>query len=192
MADNQKNKVQFNIKNVHYAILTETVTNGETTYTWATPVHVPGAVNITLEAQSELSPFYADGIVYYQSVSQNGYEGDLEMAKFPDQMLQDVWGMVLGATSKVLTENINNEPKAFALLFQIDGDVDHELYVMYNCKGTKPGIASTTNTDTKEPQTQTSTISATPLESGAVFARTTADTPSATKEAWFDSVFQEA
>lgn len=188
---NQKNKVQFNIKNVHYAILTEVVTDGRTTYSWGTPVHVPGAVNIALEAQSELSPFYADGIVYYQSVSQNGYEGDLEMAKFPDQMLQDVWRMRLGETSKVLTENITEEPKAFALLFQIDGDVDHELYVMYNCKGTKPGISSTTNTDTKEPQTQTSTISATPLESGAVFARTTADTPAATKEAWFNSVFQE-
>ena len=94
-----KNKVQFNIKNVHYAILTETVTDGQTTYSWGTPVHVPGAVNITLEAQSELSPFYADGIVYYQTVSQNGYEGDLEMAKFPDQMLQDVWMMTIGAIS---------------------------------------------------------------------------------------------
>ena len=186
-----KNKVQFNIKNVHYAILTETVTDGQTTYSWGTPVHVPGAVNIALDAQSELTPFYADGIVYYQTVSQNGYEGDLEMAKFPDQMLQDVWMMTIGATSKVLTENINREPKAFALLFQIDGDVDQELYVMYNCKGTKPGISSTTNTDTKEPQTQTSTISATPLEDGTVFARTTGETPAETKNTWFNQVFRE-
>lgn len=186
-----KNKVQFNLKNVHYAILTETVTNEETTYTWATPVHVPGAVSLTLDAQSELSPFYADGIVYYQSVSQNGFNGDLEMAKFPDQMLQDVWGFTIGATSRVLTENIKVEPKPFALLFQIDGDVDSELYVMYNCKGTKPGISSQTNTATKEPQTQTSTISATPLESGAVHARTTADTPAATKEGWFNAVYLE-
>lgn len=189
---NEKNKVQFNLKNVYYAILTEAVTDGETTYTWGTPVHVPGAVNLNLNAQSELSPFYADGIVYYQSVSQNGYEGDLEMAKFPDQMLQEVWGMKLGETSKVLTENIKTEPKAFALLFQIDGDADNERYVMYNCKGTKPGISSTTNTNTKEPQTQTSTISATPLEDGDVFARTTAETPAETKTNWFSSVFREA
>ena len=113
------------------------------------------------------------------------------MAKFPDQMLQDVWMMTIGATSKVLTENINNEPKAFALLFQIDGDVDNELYVMYNCKGTKPGISSTTNTDTKTPQTQTSTISATPLEDGTVFARTTGETPAETKNTWFNQVFRE-
>lgn len=187
-----KNKVQFNLKNVHYALLTEIVTDGETTYTFGTPVKVPGAVSLSLEAQSELSPFYADGIVYYQTVSQNGYQGDLEMAKFPDQMLQDVWGMSLGATSKVLTENVQVEPKAFALMFQIDGDVDQELYVMYNCKGTKPGISSSTNTDTKEPKTQTTTISATPLESGEVFARTTAETPSETKTNWFSSVYREA
>ena len=186
-----KNKVQFNLKNVYYAILTESVSEGETVYTWGTPVHVPGAVSLALDAQSELSPFYADGIVYYQTVSQNGYQGDLEMAKFPDQMLQDVWGMSLGSTSKVLTENISEEPKGFALMFQIDGDADHELYVMYNCKGTRPGIASSTNTDTKEPQTQTSTISANPLENGNVFARTTNETPDSVKNSWFDAVFEE-
>ena len=187
-----KNKVQFNLKNVHYSILTETIVSGSPSYSWATPVKVPGAVSLSLEAQSELSPFYADGIVYYQTVSQNGYQGDLEMAKFPDAMLQAVWGMTLGSSSKVLTENVTVEPKAFALLFQIDGDADEELYVMYNCKGTKPGIASQTNTDTKEPQTQTSTISATPLEDGRVFARTTNETPTATKTAWFNSVFTES
>ena len=186
-----KNKVQFNLKNVHYSILTETISDNVTVYSWATPVKVPGAVSLSLDAQSELSPFDADGIVYYQSVSQNGYSGDLEMAKFPDQMLKDVWGFTEGETSKVLTENIAHEPKAFALLFQIDGDVDNELYVMYNCKGTKPGIASSTNTDTKEPQTQTSTISATPLENGNVQARTTGDTPASTKNSWFDAVFVE-
>lgn len=187
-----KNKVQFNLKNVYYSILTETVTAGVTSYAWATPVKVPGAVSLSLEAQSELSPFYADGIVYYQTVSQNGYQGDLEMAKFPDQMLQDVWGLQLGSSSKVLTEKVTIEPKAFALLFQIDGDSDNELYVMYNCKGTKPGISSQTNTDTKEPQTQTTTISASPLESGEVFARTTNETPTATKTGWFSQVFRES
>lgn len=187
----KKNKVQFNLKNVHYALLTENITENAITYSWGTPVHVPGAVSLSLDAQSELNPFYADGIVYYQSVSQNGYQGDLEMAKFPDGMLVDVWGLTLGSTSKVLTENIEHEPKAFALLFQIDGDSDHEYYVLYNCKGTKPGIASETNTDTKTPHTQSSTISANPLENGNVFARTTNETPSATKEGWFSSVFVE-
>lgn len=186
-----ENKVQFNLKNVHYAVLTETIAEGIVTYAWATPVHVPGAVNLSLEAQGEITPFYADGIVYYQTVANNGYSGDLEMARFVDQMMKDIWGWKEGTTSKVLTENASVEPKAFALLFQIDGDAGNECYVMYNCSGTRPAITSTTNTDTKEPVTQSSTISAVPLEDGTVFARTTASTPTDTKANWFKNVFRE-
>lgn len=84
-----KNKVQFNLKNVHYAPMTDT-----TTPAWDTPVPVPGAVSLALEQQGSVSPFHADGIVYYQSASNSGYSGDLEMALFPDQMLEDIWGMI--------------------------------------------------------------------------------------------------
>lgn len=186
-----ENKVQFNLKNVHYAVLTETTTGGATNYSWGTPVAVPGAVNLNLEQQGEITKFYADGIVYYQSPVNNGYEGDLEMARIVDKMLQDVWGMTLGTTSKVLTENANTEAKAFALLFQIDGDADEDCYVLYNCTGTRPAIAAKTKEDTKEPQTQSSTISAAPLGNGNVMARTTSETPEATKNSWFSQVFVE-
>lgn len=186
-----ENKVQFNLKNVHYAVLTEKNTAGTISYEWGTPVAVPGAVNLNLEQQGEITKFYADGIVYYQSPVNNGYEGDLEMARIIDKMLQDVWGMTLGTTSKVLTENANVEAKAFALLFQIDGDANEDCYVLYNCTGTRPAIAAKTKEDTKEPQTQSSTISAAPLGNGNIMARTTAETPEATKNSWFSSVFVE-
>ena len=180
-----ENKVQFNIKNVYYAVMQ---TGGESP-TWETPVHVPGAVNLSLEASGEVTPFHADGIVYYKSSSNNGYEGDLEMARFIDKMLQDVWGYKLEETDKTIIENVNVEPKSFALLFQIDGDADNDLYCLYNCAGTRPGIAAATSTETKDPQTQTSTISATPLDNGNVFARTTSETPENIREAWFTKVY---
>ena len=186
MATNE-NKVQFNIKNVHYAVMTA---DGETP-TWENPVPVPGAVNLSLEASGEITPFYADGVVYYKSSSNNGYEGDLEMARFIDKMLQDVWGYVLNATDKTIIENVGVEPKSFALLFQIDGDADNNLFVLYHCTGARPGVGSTTNTNSKTPQTQTSTISADPRADGVVMARTTADTPAETKNSWFTKVFVE-
>ena len=37
-----KNKVQFNLKNVYYAILTETISDNATVYSWGTPVRYPG------------------------------------------------------------------------------------------------------------------------------------------------------
>ena len=186
-----ENKVQFNLKNVHYSVVTETVTSGVTSYTYATPVAVPGAVTLTLDPVGDVTPFYADGQTYYQSVSNGGYSGDLEMARFPDAMLKDIWGFSEGSTSKVLTESASAQPKSFALLYQIDGDSSEQLYVLYNCTGTRPGIGSTTTTETTEPQTQSSSITAVPRADGKVLARTTADTPAATSGSWFTSVFVE-
>ena len=183
-----ENKVQFNLKNVHYAVLTDT--DGVITY--GTPVAVPGAVTLSLDPQGDTKKFYADGVTYYQAVSNQGYSGDLEMARYPDQMLKDIWGFSAGETSKVMTENSTVEPWEFALLYQIDGDVDSQNYVLYNCTGARPGIGSSTISESKEPQTQKSSTSAVPLANGNVMARTTYDTPTATKAGWFTAVFVEA
>lgn len=184
-----ENKVQFNLKNVHYAILTETVSGGSVTYSYGIPVAVPGAVSLTLDQQGEINKFYADGVVYYQTSNNNGYEGDLEMAKFPDAMLEAVWGMTLNSTDKTLLEKADDVKKDFALLFQIDGDAGNECYVFYKCSATKPGVSAATNTETKDPQTQKSTISAVARGDDKIFARTTADTTSTIKTGWFNAVY---
>lgn len=183
-----ENKVQFNLKNVHYAVLTALTP----TPTYDDPVAVPGAVSLSLEQQGELTKFYADGIVYWQSSSNNGYEGDLEMARFPDQMFEDIWGDTLSATDNVLMENANVQPNPFALLFQIDGDVTHALYCLYNCTATRPNIEGQTTNESKEPKTQSCTVSAVPLPDGNVRAKTTATTTEGVVSGWFDSVYLPA
>ena len=183
-----ENKVQFGLKNVHYAVISYSAGG---VISFGTPKAIKGAVTLTLDAQGDVTPFYADNVTYYQSIANNGYSGSLEMARYPDDMLKDVWGYTLGATSKVLTENAETEAKEFALLYQISGDADEQFYVLYKCTGTRPAVGSTTNTATKEPQTQTSNITAVPLPNGNVMARTTEATPAATKTAWFNSVFVE-
>ena len=119
----KENKVQFNLKNVYYAVMT---TTGDTP-AWSEPVKVPGAVTLSLDPKGDVTPFYADGITYYQSVGNSGYSGDLEMARYPDQMLKDVWKFAENETDKVLIENVNVEPAAFALLFQIDQFTSHDV-----------------------------------------------------------------
>lgn len=75
-----KDKVKFGIKNVHYALLTD-----ETTPTFETPVAIPGAVSLSLEANGDSSSFHADDMQYFVTIVNNGYTGDLEVALFHSQ-----------------------------------------------------------------------------------------------------------
>lgn len=178
------NKVQFGLKNVHYSIQTET-TSG---ITFGTPVPVKGAVALNLDPNSSVTPFYADNMVYYNAVANNGYTGSIELAKIPDAMLSDIWGMAKNSDGVIVEQN-NVEPKNFALLYQIDGDADEEYYVLYNCTATKPAIGSATTNENKEPQTQSCDLTAVALADGKVMARTTDTTATATKTGWFSAVY---
>lgn len=175
------NKVKFNIKNLHYAIK---LTEGG----YGTPVAIPGAVSISLEAQGEVSPFYADGIKYYVTSSNGGYEGDVEIALIPDQFRKDVLQEVEDA-NKVLIENSNTESVEFALGFDIDGDQKTTRFWFFNCIATRPSTKSQTNEATKTPITDTITISCTPGSNGNIRAKTTAATTESVYNDWYKSVY---
>lgn len=175
------NKVKFNVKNVHYAKKT-----AEGTY--ETPVAIPGAVSLTLEQQGEITAFWADGIKYYNSVSNGGYEGDLEVALVPDEFRKDILGEQAD-TNNVLFENADTESKEFALGFQVDGDKGPILFWFYNCTATRPSVSASTTQDTKEPSTDTMTISAASSSDGTIRAKTTAETSEGITSAWFGKVY---
>lgn len=181
---NMANKVQFGLKNVHYAIQTVTTTG----VSYGTPVAVAGAVSLTLDPNSSVKPFYADNMVYYNAVANNGYTGSLELAKVPDGMLSDIWGQAKDSDN-VIVETNDVEPKVFALLYQIEGDVNEECYVLYNVTATKPAIGSQTVADSKEPQTRSCNIEAVASANGKIMARTTDTTTTTTKTSWFSSVY---
>ena len=82
-----KNKVKYNLKNVHAAKLT---VGEQGAFTYAAPQAIPGAVSISLDAEGDTSPFYADGIVYFRSNTNNGYSGDLEIALIPEWFRTDI------------------------------------------------------------------------------------------------------
>lgn len=185
----KRGKVKFNIKNVHYAVKNTTGEPAGTTY--ATPVAIPGAVSISLEQQGELTPFYADGVKYYTSASNGGYEGDLEVALIPDSFRKDVLGEVEDENG-VLFEDANAQTVEFALGFQVDGDKNPTLFWFYNCTATRPSVDATTTEDTKEPNTDTLTISCGAADDGTVRAKTTDTSYETVKSTWFTKVYEKA
>lgn len=150
-------KVKYGLSNVHYAVATIDDTTHAATY--GTPVAFPGAVSMTLEAQGELTPMRADNIDYWVGNSNNGYQGDLEMALITDDFLENVLGQVKD-TSGMLVELKDTEAIHFALLYQFEGDDAATKHVLYNCTASRPSQAGQTTEDTIEPQTETVTITA--------------------------------
>lgn len=186
------NKVKYNLKNVHAAKLTETVTEGVKSDSYATPQAIPGAVSITLDAEGDSSPFYADGIVYFRSYANNGYSGDLEIALIPEWFRTEILKEVLD-TNGILVEKADNaESVKFALLFEFDGDERAIWHVMYNCSASRPSIESSAKEETIEPGTETLSLTADPREDGLVKSRIGDTTAKAAYDGWYQSVYVPA
>lgn len=181
----KKNKVKFNICNVHYA-LQNIAEDGAVTF--GTPVAMPGAVSLALDANGEPSNFYADGYAYYTISNNMGYDGDLELAMVPEDFRTDVLKEELDS-NQVLVENANVETANFALLFEFDGDVKKIRHVLYNCAASRPSIESQTNEDEIEVQTETLALTATPLASGYVKAKTGDNTTDTVYQNWYKQVY---
>ena len=151
------NKVKFGLSNVHIAKITEA--NGEITY--GTPFAMPGARSLTADPEGETTPFYADNIKYYIATSNQGYSGELEVA----MLIKEFFTQILGQeedTNGALFESADDTTARFALMGEIDGDVKKRRFVYFDCTATRPGSEMNTIEESKEPQTDTVSITMSP------------------------------
>lgn len=185
------NKIKYGIKSA--TIFPATIAaDGSATYGTAIPV--PGSVSLTLDQQGDTTPFYADNIVYYTSVANNGYEGDWEVAKLPDAVLTQILGYIED-TNGVLIEDANAAVVHFAFAFQFEGDTHARRHILYNCTMNRPSVAGSTKEEAIEPQTETVTITATTIYNAAldkdIVKASATQADSATQyAAWFTTAYQ--
>ena len=64
------NKVKFNIRNVHYALLTIAE---DGSYSFGAPVPMPGVVSLSMDPNGEPSVFYADGYAWSSYYAMDTY-----------------------------------------------------------------------------------------------------------------------
>ena len=180
------NKVKYGLKNVYYA----TVTVGTNSVSYGTPVAWPGAVSLSLDAEGDTNDFYADNVKYFTAIANNGYSGDFESALIPETFKTDIMGEVAGtgAKSGMIYEDATVQPKAFALMFQFEGDANATRHVLYNCKMTRPSIEGATTEDGIEVQTETGEITAAPRAFDSIVKASCASTAATAYTNWFTAV----
>lgn len=180
------NKIKYGLCNVHVAPLTE---NSDATFVYGAPVALPGAVNLSLESQGESEPFYADDNVYYRSVSNNGYSGDLELALVPDWFREMYLREIVDSNGVMVESAKITDPKYFAMLFEFSGDKHKVRHVVYKASISRPAVASQTKEASTTPVTETMTITVDPMANGLTRAKTGDDVDTTLYNNWFREVY---
>lgn len=192
------NKVKFGLKNVHYAMVTETVVTtgadaGKIVSSYGELKALAGAVSMSLSSSASKSVFRADNEDYYVSYGEGGYDGSLEVARVNEDFLKDVLGYVED-NDKILVESSAafKTVNYFALVFEFDGDQKETKHCLYKCSASRPDIASQTTGEggTTEPQTETLNITAVPRVDADkyIHLQTQDSTTTAVIEAWYSAV----
>ena len=181
------NKVQFGLKKLYYA----TITDSGTALAYGTPVALPGAVSMTAAPTGESEEFEADDIIYYRSGGAKGYDISVELAYLPETFYTEVLGSA-SDTNNVQMENNTDTIKSIALLGQFDGDAHKRLWVFYNCTPERPEFSGATSRS-KTPKTITIKMASTADPyTGNVKAVTTATTTSTVTNDWYTGVYTGA
>lgn len=185
------NKIFYGISNVYYSVVTETLSGGAWTETYATPKPLKGAVGITLPASNESISFAADNDAnYFMQQVFTGYSGgSLELRNLDDEFRTDVFGNSAD-TNDILKENINDKPKYVALLFQFEGDETNTRYCLYRVSIGIPDSTSSTKTTTIPEITLSLPLTAGGRLSDGLVKTKADSTANATQyNSWFSAVY---
>ncbi len=182
----QKNKVKYGLNKVHYAKITSWSEEGVPTF--ATPVRLPGAVSLSVDANGEQENFYADDGVYYVLNNNAGYDGELEIALITTEFSTTILGEQLDSKG-VLVERNDAEFAQFALMFEFSGDKNKIRHVLYCCSASRPANEGETTEESKKVKTEKLKLKASALPNGLVKSKTCESTDEATYNNWYKSVY---
>lgn len=186
------NKILFGLKNLYLAKQTESVDEetGQPIFTYEEPKAFPGAVTLSADPQGEDNPFYADDVVYYRSVANNGYSGSLEVALVPDWVETEYLGSKVDKNGVLVESADGLELPKCALLFEFSGDAKAVRHALYNVTLSRPSMEGSTKESSISPKTASLDYSADPRADGLVKAKTFAGTDPTWYAKWYQEVYQ--
>lgn len=155
------NKVEYGFRNVTIFPMTKD-DDGDCEWDEENLIRVPGTVNISLAPSGSSNPFYAEDGEFFNSPANTGWEGDMEMANFPDEFYVACLGWKRDKNG-ALVEDAEALPKPFAMAFEVQGDAAARRNVFFKCTATRPAKEAKTIEENITPQTKKTTIKAVPV-----------------------------
>lgn len=188
-----KNKYHYDVKNCHYCP-GEWNEDGTITYEEAVkPVY--GLISMDMGPEGDTSRVRADGHDYIVIVSNNGYSGNLNFVKVPDEFREDCLSEKRDEKTGIQYENADAEQKPFALMGEFKGDKEGIRWIFYNCTASRTKVAGDNKDNQKEPDTEELSVTASPVmveingeEINIVRGGITKSMNEATYKSWFKQV----
>lgn len=171
------NKISYGLKNLYFAKVTIGA-GGAVSY--ATPVALPGAKEISLEPTGEANVIWADDVQYVVFPANGGYEGSVTVLDIPQAFYTDILGMTVD-DNDVLVESETDVLSQFALIgetmeYDTADGVTKKRFVFYNCTAEKAALNSATKEEETEAQElEISLTAAAATDTGYVKASCTED-----------------
>lgn len=183
-------KIEYGIKNVHFALRKYNTETGAVTY--EKPIAIPYARSTDLAPQGDASKIYADNIMIYNALANQGYNGSLAFTAIQD-IIYEKFLNYLKDTNGNLLEDADAKSPEFAMMFEFENDVKATRYIFYRCTLTRPNVSSSTKEKSINVDDKTLTISVLPddeLISGKtiVKAHTTENTSAEAYANWYENV----
>lgn len=133
---------EFGLSQAVYSVFDEAEgTYGEVKSLLAQGVGMLGA---NLSPVGDANEYYADNVIWDNSVNNNGYDGSIDMTALSKDFLKDVMGYTEDARG-VLFENKNDAKKHFAFGFVVDGNEKDVKTWYYYVSASRPSDEHATN-----------------------------------------------
>ena len=182
-------KITYGIRNGHYAQVTH---DADGNPIFGVVKRWEGWTEMSLPPVGDPVKIYADDVVYFKKAVNDGYEGNVNAHQVPDDFKINHLGEYVDPNG-VFVEKSVSDAKEFALLgeFQTDGaESGKKRFALYNCSAGRADFASSTKTQSIEPNSFSVPITASPTIADEIVKATIRKADNeAIFNSWFDSVY---
>lgn len=175
-------------ENLHYAKLTKDDSTG---ITYEAPKAFPGAISLNEEVQSETAKLYADNRLWESMEIYNESAIELVVADLPADVVAELCGHSVDATTGKITYNANDNPPHFCIMGEfLKGDGTKRYFKLLKGKFSDAGLEGETKNES--PEFKTFTLNATFMprkhDNNYKYVVDESSTNSAYVAKWYDSV----